>query len=108
MATTFYSPLIQGLNGNIGYFIKEDLYKEICQFLNKTLSYNQVMAIVIGSALKQKDKNGNPYFDYEIESSLKNKIANYESRKFSLMNELGKIVEEGVNEYKSGSISFRF
>lgn len=102
-----YSPLVQGLNGNIGYFIPEDFYKEISGIYN-TLSYNQVMAIVIGGGLKRKDHAGNSYFDFLIESELKNKIADYDSRKSSLVIELKGLVKEGVEKYKAKEIKFRF
>ena len=103
-----YSPLIQGLNGNIGYFIPEELHKEICLILDKTLSHNHTMALVVGDALKQKDENGNSYFDYAIESNLKNKIVNYANKKSSLMTELKELVKNGIEKYKEGEIKFRF
>ncbi len=103
-----YSPLIQGLNGNIGYFIKEDYYKEISAVYNNSLPQNQVMAIVIGGALKTKDNVGNPYFDYAIESELRNKIIDYDNKKRFLVNELEELVKEGVEKYKAGEIKFRF
>ena len=103
-----YSPLIQGLNGNIGYFITEDFYKEISAMHNNTLSYNHVMAILIGGGLKRKDNSGKSYFDFTIESELKNKIADYDKKKLSLVNELKGLVKEGVEKYKVGEIKFRF
>lgn len=103
-----YSPLIQGLNGNIGYFIPEDLYNEISAILNDGLSYNHVMAIVVTGALKRKDNNGNPYFDFTIEPKLKNKIINYGERKSSLLSELQELTKEGVEKYKTHEIQFRF
>lgn len=103
-----YSPLIQGLNGNIGYFIPEDLYKEVSSLINEAVSYNHVMAIVVGGALKRKDNNDNPYFDFAVEASLKNKITNYGKKKSSLMNHLQELVKEGIEEYKAGEIKFRF
>lgn len=102
-----YSPLIQGLNGNIGYFIKEGFYKEIAAVYGGALSYNQVMAIVIGTGLKKKDTK-NSYFDFEIESELKNKIPDYDKKKTSLMDELKELVKEGIEKYKSKEIKFRF
>ena len=103
-----YSPLIQGLNGNIGYFIPEDFYKEISAMDNNTLSPNHVMAILIGGGLKRKDSTGKPYFDFTIESELKNKIADYDKKKSSLINELKELVREGIEKYKSKEIKFRF
>lgn len=103
-----YSPLIQGLNGNIGYFIPEDLYKKVFSLINEAVSYNHAMALVISGALKRKDKNGNPYFDFSAESSLRNKITNYGDKKSSLMNRLQELVREGVEKYKAGKIQFRF
>jgi len=103
-----YSPLIQGLNENIGHFMPEDLYKEISLLISEVTSRNHAMAIVIGEALKRKDNNGNPYFDFTIESGLKNKVVNYSDRKSSLLNRLREIVKEGIEEYKAGKIKFRF
>lgn len=103
-----YSPLIQGLNGNIGYFIPEDLFRETSLLISEVTSHNHAISIVIGEALKRKDNNGNPYFDFTIESGLKNKIAHYDDRKSSLLNRLREIIKEGVEEYKSGKIRFRF
>ena len=103
-----YSPLIQGLNGNIGYLIPEDLYKEVSSLISEAVSYNHVMAIVVVGALKRKDNNDNPYFDFVVEVSLKNKITNYEDKKSSLMSKLQELVREGVEKYKAGKIQFRF
>lgn len=103
-----YSPLIQGLNGNIGYFIPEDLYKKVSSLISEAVSYNHAMAIVICGALKRKDDNDNPYFDFAVELSLKNKIVNYADKKFSLMNNLRELVKESVEKYKAGEIKFRF
>lgn len=103
-----YSPLIQGLNGNIGYLIPEDLYKEVSSLISEVVSYNHVMAIVVGGALKKKDNDGNPYFDFAVEASLRNKIINYEDKKSSLMNHLQELVKEGIEEYKAEKIKFRF
>lgn len=103
-----YSPLIQGLNGNIGYLIPEDFYKEISAMYNNTLSHNHVMAILIGGGLKRKDNIGKSYFDFTIESELKNKIADYDKKRSSLVNELKELVKEGIEKYKAGEIKFRF
>lgn len=103
-----YSPLIQGLNGNIGYFIPEDFYKQISTMYDNTFSHNHVMAILIGGGLKRKDHNGSSYFDFSIESELKNKIADYDRKRSSLVNELKELVREGIKEYKAGEIKFRF
>lgn len=103
-----YSPLIQGLNGNIGYFIPEDLYKEVSSLINEAVSYNHVMALVIGGVLKRKDNNSKPYFDFTVESSLKGKITNYDDKKSSLLNRLQELVKEGIKKYKAGKIKFRF
>lgn len=103
-----YSPLIQGLNGNIGYFIPEDFYKQISTMYDNTFSHNHVMAIVIGGGLKRKDHIGNSYFDFIIESELKNKLADYDKKRSSLVNELEELVREGIKEYKAGEIKFKF
>lgn len=102
-----YSPLIQDFNENIGYFIPEDLYKEISSSI-ENITHNHAMAIVIGGALKKKDNNENSYFDFGIESSLKNKIAGYDDKKSSLVNDLEGLVKDGVERYKAGEIRFRF
>ena len=103
-----YSPLIQGLNGNIGYLIPEDFYKEISAIYNNTFSRNHVMAILVGGGLKRKDNIGKSYFDFAIESELKNKIADYDKKKSFLMDELEELVRDGIEKYKSKEIKFRF
>lgn len=103
-----YSPLIQGLNGNIGYLIPEDFYKEISAIYSNTLSHNHVMAILIGGGLKRKDNVGKSYFDFTIESELKNKIADYDNKKSSLATELKGLAKEGVEKYKAKEFKFRF
>ncbi len=102
-----YAPLIQGFNENIGHFIPDDLHKEVLSVIDEPLSYNQTMAIVIGGGLKKKDKDSQ-YFDYSLEEKLKNKIANYDDRKNSLINRLQELIKEGIDEYKTGKIKFRF
>ena len=103
-----YSPLIQGLNGNIGFFIPESLYKEISSLVPEATSHNHAMAIVIGGGLKRKDTSGNPYFDFAVESSLFNNLSNYTDKKSSLMSHLKELVKDGADKYKAGEIRFRF
>lgn len=103
-----YSPLIQDFNENIGYFVPEDLYKEVLRFTNEHLSHNQVMAIILGGGIKRRDNKGNQYFDYISESDLENKISNYSDKKNHLVKRLHELVEKGIEEYKTGKIQFRF
>jgi len=103
-----YAPLIQGLNGNIGYFIPVDLFKKISSIQTNVLSHNHAMAIIIGGALKKIGADGKSYFDFTIENDLKEQITDYETKKTLLLNELSNIVDEGVEEYKAGEIKFRF
>lgn len=102
-----YAPLIQGLNGNIGYFIPQKLFSNIQQNVPEVKSYNQVMAIVIGRGIK-KIKNNKGHFDFDIELALKNSLPNYENEKNTLIEELENLVKESVKEYKEGEIKFRF
>ena len=99
--------LIQGLNGNIGYFIPQKLFEDIVKVLPEVKSYNHAMAIVISSALKRIN-DSQPFFDYAIENELKNKITDYSTQKEILTKELKELVEKGVNDYRSGKIKFRF
>lgn len=103
-----YAPLIQGLNGNIGHFIPNDFHHQISALEKDVVSQNHSMAIIIGGALKRKDKKGTPYFDYEIEPRLEKQISGYKKRKTTLLGELDKLVLEAIEEYKSGKIEFRF
>lgn len=103
-----YSPLIQNLNGNIGYFMPEDLFKVISSLVSEVSSYNHAMALVIGGAIKNKDGDGNPYFDFAMECGLKNTINNYTGKKSLLINDLEALIIDGVQKYKSGEIKFRF
>jgi hypothetical protein len=102
-----YSPLIQGLNGNIGYFIPQNLFNEVQKNIPEVKSYNQAMAIVIGGAIK-KTENNKGHFDFDIELALKNNLINYEKQKSGLLIELRNLVTEGVKEYKERKIKFRF
>ncbi len=102
-----YSPLIQGLNGNIGYFIPQKLFDNIQQSVPEVKSYNQSMAIVIGGGIK-KIENNKGHFDFDIELALKNNLIDYEKQKNTLLEELQNLVIEAVNEYKEGKIKFRF
>ena len=103
-----YAPLIQGLNGNIGYFIPDDLFKKISSIQTNVLSHNHAMAIIIGGALKKIGADGKSYFDFTIENDLKKQITDYETKKTLLVSELSKIVNEGVAQFKTGEIKFRF
>jgi hypothetical protein len=102
-----YSPLIQGLNENIGYFIPQELFNNIQQIIPEVKSYNQAMAIVINGGIK-KLKNNKGYFDFDIEKNLKTNLPNYEKEKNELLEKLQNLVKEGVKEYKEGKIKFRF
>ncbi|MBI4089557.1 MAG: phosphoribosyltransferase [Candidatus Levybacteria bacterium] len=101
-----YSPLIQYLNANISYFIPEDLYQEISKYTKGISSHNEIMAIVIGGAVKRIKQQ--PFYDSSIEKVLQEKIPNYEERKAILTKSLQKLVKEGVDEYRTGKITFRF
>lgn len=102
-----YSPLIQGLNGNIGYFIPQNLFNNIQQNLKEVKSFNQAIAIVIGGAIK-KIENNKGYFDFDIELELINSLPNYQKEKNTLAEELKNLVIEAIKEYKEGKIKFRF
>lgn len=102
-----YSPLIQGLNGNIGYFIPQKLFNNIQQNIPELKSYNQAMAIVIGGGIK-KIENNKGHFDFDIELVLKNNLINYGEQKNALLEELKNLVIEAVKEFKEGKIKFRF
>ncbi len=101
-----YSRLIQGLNGNIGYFIPEDLFKEISSLIPEVTSYNHAMALVVSGLLKKRDRG--LLFDTEIEQTLIENIKDYSSKKSQLIQEIENLVKEGIKEYKSGKIKFRF
>lgn len=103
-----YAPLIQGLNGNIAYFIPEDFYKKISLVQTDVISFNHAMAIIIGGALKRKNADGKSYFDSTVEIVLKKQIHDYETQKKMLMSELDKVVDEGIGQFKTGKIKFRF
>lgn len=101
-----YSPLIQYLNANISYFVPEDLCQEIFKHIENISSHNEIMAIVTGGAVKRIKQQ--PYYDYSVEKILKGKIPNYEERKVILTKDLQKLVKQGIEEYKTGKITFRF
>lgn len=98
-----YSRLIQWLNGNIGYFIPENLFKKIQEDLPEVKNYNHAMAIVIGNGIK-KLENGKPYFDFNVKVKLKN----YKEQKEELIRELKFLISETIRQYKEGKIKFRF
>lgn len=103
-----YSRLIQGLNGNIGYFIPEDLYTKIAARFKDVKSYNHAMAIVIGGALKRKDEQGTPFYDTSVEDVCLKNISDYKETQSFLMHELEKLVNQSIEEYKNKKIQFRF
>jgi hypothetical protein len=102
-----YSRLIQWLNGNISYIIPEALFTEIKDNVPEVESYSHAMAIIVGGGLK-KVRNGKPYFDFEIERQLEERIGNYKKQKEKLMSALRGLAAEGVKEYKKGKLHFRF
>lgn len=101
-----YSRLIQGLNGNIGYFIPEDLFKKISSLIPEVNSHNHSMALIVAGVLKKRYKE--LFFDNEIEQILINNLENYSFRKSQLIKELEDLVKEGIEDYKSGKIKFKF
>lgn len=98
-----FSRLIQWLNGNIGYFIPENLFKKIQKKLPEVKNYNYAMAVVVGGGIK-KLENGKPYFDFNVEA----KLENYKEQKGELIRELKFLISEAISEYKEGKIKFRF
>jgi hypothetical protein len=103
-----YSRLIQGLNGNIGYFIPKKLFLELISFIPEIKSYNHAMAIVIGGGLKTKDNDETPFYDFTITNRILKKHSDYMHEKNSLIKELNRLVFQGVEEYKNKMITFRF
>lgn len=103
-----YSRLIQGLNGNIGYFIPEDLYSHITSLIKDVASYNHAMSVVIGGALKRKNEQGVLFYDTSVHKVCAENIANYNEIKASLLKELEYLVGEAVEKYKEKKIKFRF
>jgi hypothetical protein len=102
-----YSELIQWLNGNISYIIPKNLFNEIKNNIPGVESYPHAMAIIIGGGLKRIETE-KPYFDFEIEKKLGNTIESYKEQKEILMNEIRELVSEGIEEFKTGKIRFRF
>ncbi|OGH20174.1 MAG: hypothetical protein A3D74_02700 [Candidatus Levybacteria bacterium RIFCSPHIGHO2_02_FULL_37_13] len=102
-----YSPLIQGLNGNIGYFIPQNLFNGIQKIIPEIKSYNQAMAIVINGGIK-KIVNNKGEFDLETEKDLKTNLPNYKKTKNELLEEIQILVKKSVKEYKEEKIKFRF
>src|SRR3989344_7194591 len=94
-----YARLIQGLNGIIGYFISDDLYNEAIEFIEDINDYNDLMALIVGGALKRV-RNNESYYDFEVEKVLEEKIKDYPKRKEVLIEELKSLVKQGVEEYK--------
>lgn len=103
-----YARLIQGLNGNIGRFIPDNLFKEMAFQISEIRSYNHAMAIIFGGAFKRKDERGIPYFDQDIETVLRKNIIDYDYQKFSMKEMLKNLVLEGIERYKHNKIYFRF
>lgn len=103
-----YARLIHGLNGNIGYFIPENLYAEIKSHIPDVESHNHAMAIVIGGALKRKDADEIPFYDSSVTEILKNSLPDYEQTKNALLHQLSTLVTQGIHEYKQKIITFRF
>lgn len=103
-----YSRLIQGLNGNIGQFIPDDLFSEMKSQLPEIRSYNHAMSIIFGGALKRKNEKGISFFDFNVESDLKKNIPDYYKKKTSLHVHLNNLVLESIEKYKQGKIYFRF
>lgn len=103
-----FARLIQGLNGNISFFIPEDLYSKINSLFEEVESYTQAMAIVVGGGLKKKSDQGVPFFDTSLDKICSEKIENYLSLKQMLINELKVLVSEGLEEYKQKKLQFRF
>ncbi len=103
-----YSRLIQGLNGNIGYFIPDDLFEDLKKHITDVESYNHAMGIVIGGALKRKNKEGSPFYDTSVNDVCIERISNYSERKEILIKELNDLVKDAIKEYKEGIITFRF
>lgn len=103
-----HARLIQGFNGNIGYFIPPDIYEKVSLQINEVRVHNHAMALIVGGGLKRKDSNGIAYFDFDIESTLKAGIEKYDERKSYLIRELRDLIGEGIKEYETKKIKFRF
>ena len=70
-------------------------------------SYPHTLAILLGCGIKKIEAE-KPYFDFAVEKQLEEKLENYQQKKEELLNEIRKLVTEGVKEYREGKIHFRF
>lgn len=103
-----YAPLIQGLNGNIGYFVPDSLYHSLSAHFPGPFSYNHAMAIMVGGALKRLAPDGKPYFDHTVAVQLREKIEGFDTIQKKLYEDLRETVNQGVTDYRSGKLHFRF
>lgn len=103
-----YAKLIQGLNGNIGHFIPERLFDQIKQTFPDVESYNHAAGIVIGGALKRKDGQGVPFYDFSTPQTALEQIEGYAGTQRQIMDELQKTVEEAIRLYENKVITFKF
>ncbi len=97
--------VLQGYNGNFSYLIPQELIKKLEPILGEPIDRNQALAILMGGKRKIV-KNKLSSFDYEIEKKIVNKVKDYKKDKEGFIKRINKLVKEGIEEYRKGSIKF--
>ena len=102
-----FALVLQGYNGNFGYLIPDETISQIEPIIGSPIDRNKALAVLLGNKCKEIE-NGISTFDEHIESELISKVDQYKDLKEAFHKRIEELVDEGIKEYTTGDIQFRY
>lgn len=101
--------VIPGINNMISRIVPEDFANRVRELVGfgEIPKFNKTLSLLVAGALKE-DKVDTPYYNFDKEKVLFEKLENYPQVKSEINSALKDLVARGVSEYKVGEIKFKF
>lgn len=101
-----YAKTVHGLTNNISFLLNDKDFKKISKIVPVIAEKKQVMALLLSGKVKDKDNDGNWYFDETVETKVSRRLEEYPMMKRHLVNEINIHIKSGIQNYKDGDIEF--
>ena len=97
---------MHGLTNNNSFLLNDKDFKKISKIVPVIAEKKQVMALLLSGKVKDKDNDGNWYFDETVETKVSRRLEEYPMMKRHLVNEINIHIKSGIQNYKDGDIEF--
>jgi hypothetical protein len=109
VAVRYLAParLLYGLEHNIAHCLPDDLVKKARRHFDPMISHHELMALVVGGAVKRM-RDDVPFYDQAPARSLASRITDYATARKKFLQTFQNWAESGLRRYRDGSLRFRF